>query len=54
MKSSTIHALAAVSLVGIWQAGAADAPSVDERLKKLEGLVEGLQKENTELKKELG
>ena len=54
MKSSTIHALAAVSLLGTSQAVAADAPSVDERLKKLEGLVEGLQKENADLKKELG
>lgn len=54
MKSSTIYALAAISALGTWNAGAADASSVDERLKKLEGLVEGLQKENIELKKELG
>jgi len=54
MKSSTIYAVAAVSALGMWNAAAADAPSVDERLKKLESVVDGLQKENTELKKELG
>ncbi len=54
MKSPTIYALAAMSALGAWNAAAADAPSVDERLKKLEGLVDGLQKENSELKKELG
>ena len=54
MKSSTIYAIAAISALGTWNAAAADAPSVDERLKKLESVVDGLQKENAELKKELG
>ena len=54
MKPSTIYAIAAISALGTWNAAAADAPSVDERLKKLESVVDGLQKENVELKKELG
>ena len=54
MKSSAIYAIAAISALGTWNAAAADAPSVDERLKKLESVVDGLQKENVELKKELG
>lgn len=54
MKSSTIYAIAALGAFSTWNAASAETPSVDERLKKLEGLVEGLQKENAELKKELG
>jgi phosphate-selective porin len=54
MKSSAIYAIAAISALGTWNAAAADAPSVDERLKKLESVVDGLQKENADLKKELG
>jgi phosphate-selective porin OprO/OprP len=54
IKSSTLCALAAVSALGNWNSIAADAGSVEERLKKLETQVDGLQKENTELKKELG
>ena len=51
IKSSTLCALAAVSALGNWNSIAADAGSVEERLKKLETQVDGLQKENTELKK---
>jgi phosphate-selective porin OprO/OprP len=54
MKSTTIYAIAALSALGPWNAAAADAPSVDERLKKLESVVDSLQKENSDLKKELG
>jgi len=54
MKSSTIYALAAIGTLGSWNAAAADAGSVEERLKKLEEQVEGLKTENNQLKKELG
>lgn len=54
IKTTTLCALAAVSALGTWNSSAADAGSVEERLKKLESQVDGLQKENTELKKELG
>ena len=45
IKSSTLCALAAVSALGNWNSIAADAGSVEERLKKLETQVDGLQKE---------
>jgi phosphate-selective porin len=54
MKSSTVYALAAIGTLGSWNATAADAGSVEERLKKLEEQVEGLKTENTQLKNELG
>jgi len=54
MKAPAVYTLAVMSAFGVWNAAAADAPSVDERLKKLESVVETLQKENVELKKELG
>lgn len=54
MKSSTIYALAAIGTLGSWNAAAADAGSVEERLKKLEEQVDGLKTENNQLKKELG
>lgn len=54
MKTTTMCALAAASALGTWNSTAADSASVEERLKKLESQVEGLTKENTELKKELG
>lgn len=54
MKKTALCALAAASALGTWNSTAADAGSVEERLKKLESQVDGLQKENTELKKELG
>ncbi len=54
IKTSALYALAAVSALGTWNAPAADTGSVEERLKKLETQVEGLQKENASLKKELG
>ena len=54
MKSLTVYALAASGALGSWNAAAAAAVSVEERLKKLEGQVEALQNENAQLKKELG
>ena len=54
MKTLILCALAAAGALGSWNAAAADAGSVEERLKKLETQVEGLQKENISLKKELG
>ncbi len=54
MKTSALYALAAAGALGAFNASAADAGSVEERLKKLESQVDGLQKENATLKKELG
>jgi phosphate-selective porin OprO and OprP len=54
MKTSLLCALAAAGALGSWNAEAADAGSVEERLKKLETQVDGLQMENASLKKELG
>lgn len=54
MKASTLYALAAIGALGSWQSRAADSPTVEERLKKLEDQVQGLTTENTHLKKELG
>jgi phosphate-selective porin OprO and OprP len=54
MNSSTLCALAALGAIGSWQAGAAESPSVEERLKRLEDQVQGLTTENINLKKELG
>ena len=57
MKITSLRWLQAVILGGLlssWTAFCADAPSTDERLKKLETQLDQLAKENAALKKELG
>jgi hypothetical protein len=48
------HALALTGVLCAVHAPAADAPSVEDRLKQLETTVQSLQKENADLRKELG
>jgi len=55
MSKTVIHAVAlSFSLTAVGFSLIAAEPSVEERLKKLEGVVDSLQKENTQLRKELG
>ena len=48
------HTLALTGVLCAVHAPAADAPSVEDRLKQLETTVQSLQKENADLRKELG